>query len=66
MSLKNQNRALKITSYSQFNETLASQREAKQQQKIQENEAYIEYIKKHDKEAYEKYLSYATYLECCK
>ena len=39
---------IKLTNFTQF---------------IKENEDYIEYIKEHDKKAYEKYLSYSTYLK---
>jgi hypothetical protein len=54
-----------IKNYTQFEEILQTRQESELQQKIKENEAYIEYIKLHDKEAYENYLSYATYLELC-
>lgn len=55
----------KITNYTQFAEMVQTSQEDELQKKIKDNEAYIKYIKVHDKKAYEKYLSYLTYLECC-
>jgi len=60
MSLKrNENKDIKVTS---FSETEPTAQEKERQNKIKENEAYIKYIKEHDKVAYERYLSYSSYL----
>ena len=45
-----------------FTDKLQTPQEKERQKKIKENEEYIEYIKEHDKIAYERYLSYSTYL----
>lgn len=51
---------IKLTNFAQ---TLQSPQEIERQKKIKENEDYIKHIKKHDKKAYERYLSYSTYLK---
>lgn len=48
--------------YTSFTQTLQSTPEEEKEHKIQASKEYIAYIKEHDKDAYEKYLSYATYL----
>jgi len=45
-----------------FTETLQTPQEKERQKKIKQNEEYIKYIKEHDKIAYERYLSYSSYL----
>ena len=52
-----------LTNYTEFEKIVTTSPEQKRQKKIQENAAYIEYIKEHDKEAYKNYLSYSTYLK---
>lgn len=56
---------VKLTNYSEFTEVVKNNQTQELDRKRKESEAYIEYIKLHDKEAYEKYLSYATYLKTC-
>ena len=46
-----------------FTKTIQTPQEIQLQKKIKENEEYIEHIKKHDKIAYERYLSYSSYLK---
>jgi len=53
---------IKLTNFSQSIETAQTSREKELQKKIKENEDYIEFIKEHDKKAYERYLSYSSYL----
>lgn len=55
---------IKLKNYKQFVDRISSAEEDKKQMKIKETAEYIEHIKIHDKKAYEKYLSYSTYLEC--
>lgn len=54
---------VKLTNFTQSIETIQTRQDKERQKKIKENEDYIEYIKKHDKKAYERYLSYSTYLK---
>jgi len=54
---------IKLTNFRQSIETVQTPQEKELQKKIKENEDYIEHIKKHDKKAYERYLSYSTYLK---
>jgi len=53
---------INFTHITQFSQTIPTPQEQALQKKIKENEAYIEHIKVHDKKAYEKYLSYSSYL----
>ena len=45
-----------------FLDTMTNTPEQEKERKIKENADYIAYIKEHDKEAYQNYLSYSTYL----
>jgi len=54
---------IKLTNFTQSIETIQTRQEKELQAKIKESEDYIEHIKKHDKKAYERYLSYSTYLK---
>jgi len=54
---------IKLTNFTQSIEMIQTPQEKELQKKIKENEEYIEHIKKHDKKAYERYLSYSTYLK---
>ena len=54
---------IKLTNFTQSIETVQTRQEKELQAKIKESEDYIEHIKKHDKKAYERYLSYSTYLK---
>lgn len=56
---------VKLTNYSEFTEVVKNNQTQELDRKKKESEAYIEHIKLHDKEAYEKYLSYNTYLKTC-
>lgn len=58
------NKNVTLKNYTEFKETIKNTQEQEKQKKIQASKDYIEYIKKHDKKAYENYLSYSTYLEC--
>jgi len=53
---------IKLTNFTQSIATAQTPQEKERQKKIKENEDYIAHIKKHDKKAYERYLSYSTYL----
>ncbi|MDF1881928.1 hypothetical protein JHD50_11575 [Sulfurimonas sp. MAG313] len=53
---------IKLTHFTKFVEKVQTNQEKELQKKIKENEEYIERIKEHDKKAYERYLSYSTYL----
>lgn len=55
---------LKLKNYTEFVDTIADKQEVERQKKMKANAEYIEYIKVHDKKAYENYLSYSTYLKC--
>ena len=56
---KKEIKSIKLTN---FTERIQTNQEKELQKKIKENEDYIEYIKEHDKKAYERYLSYSSYL----
>lgn len=57
---KKETTTIKLTNFTQ---TLKTPQETELQKKIKENEDYIEHIKEHDKKAYERYISYSTYLK---
>ena len=56
---------IKLTNYSEFVEAIENKQAQELEQRIKESAAYVEHIRLHDKEAYQKYLSYATYLKTC-
>lgn len=55
---------IKLNNYQEFIDTISSSQEKERQLKVKASADYVEYIKKHDEEAYKKYLSYSTYLKC--
>ncbi|MDF1875544.1 hypothetical protein JHD48_07340 [Sulfurimonas sp. SAG-AH-194-I05] len=58
-------KSIKLKNYQEFLNTIENTQEQERQIKMKESADYLAYIKIHDKEAYKKYLSYATYLELC-
>ena len=62
-NIKPEIKTIKLKNYKQFTDTVSNAHEQELEIKKKASSDYIEYIKKHDKEAYENYLSYSTYLK---
>ena len=61
--MKKDTNIINLKNFTQSIKAIPTSQEIERQKKIEENEAYIEHIKEHDKEAYQRYLSYSTYLK---